>query len=325
MHRAVMCTAAVVAICLAFVPAATAAAVQDHACGTRHPTAQELKEWEVLNKPNLDASEANNRAALSTITVSVYWHAVTDRNCSRGTCTGALSEAAINKQMAILNKAYAGGYAGYGNRRTNFKFSLKGITRTVNQRYFEGFAGGSADVDMRRALRKQPFNSRELNIFSVAGYRTPLGRVLGWASLPQEIRRGPNNPSYDGVSVSTIILPGNKEDPGAGIRDEGKTLVHEVGHWLGLYHTFQGGCSPNRGDYVEDTPPSQSPTFGCPKFRRSCTSSTVRKAYGKYYMDPFKNFMDYSFSSCQKAFTPGQIVRMRKHWLAYRAQPAPKF
>mmetsp|Transcript_19582 Transcript_19582/g.59240 ORF Transcript_19582/g.59240 Transcript_19582/m.59240 type:complete len:112 (-) Transcript_19582:620-955(-) len=93
---------------------------------------------------------------------------------------------------------------------------------------------------------------------------------------------------------------------------------------MGLYHTFQGGCSPNRGDYVADTPPSRSPTFGCPGYRRTCWSQLVRKSYGNFYQDPFKNFMDYTDSKCLKVFTPGQAARMRLLWVRFRAQPPPQ-
>ena len=72
---------------------------------------------------------------------------------------------------------------GAGRRlNTRFKFTLKGITRTVNPNYFFMTVGGEADFAARADLRHKPFNSRELNIFSVYGDR--VNGAAGWASLP---------------------------------------------------------------------------------------------------------------------------------------------
>lgn len=95
----------------------------------------------------------------------------------------------------------------------------------------------------------------------------------------------------------------------------GATLTHETGHWLGLLHTFQGGCSSNRrsgGDAIADTPAESSPAYGCQTNRDSCVGANFEGG------DPVHNFMDYSDDACMTHFTPMQIAYMKAAWTVYR-------
>ena len=94
----------------------------------------------------------------------------------------------------------------------------------------------------------------------------------------------------------------------------GRTGDHEVGHYLGLYHTFDytGNCDGSdtsncetAGDYVCDTPADITPDFGCPPFVNDCSDTPVD------YPDQTENFMDYGDDDCRVMFTHGQIDRMR--------------
>lgn len=96
-------------------------------------------------------------------------------------------------------------------------------------------------------------------------------------------------PKNDGIALQWTSYPGGP------IRNynQGKTLVHEVGHWAGLYHVFQGGCS-GQGDYVDDTPPQSTATNGCPTNQDSCSGGGL---------DSVTNFMHYSYDRCMVKFS----------------------
>ena len=271
-------------------------------CGTRDPTATEFQTAStVVTQYMAQRGRQQQQQNAVVVEIDTYFHVVTD-----GTI-GKVTSEQLQLQLQVLNDSF---------RPYGFTFRWLGNTTTDNTDWHLAAAFSSEQKDMKEALRTGDASS--LNV-----YITYSGGYLGYATLPSSYE---NDPIDDGVVIYYDSLPLGRSER----YNDGKTLVHEVGHWLGLYHTFQldlgffrvinlvlyvlqirNNCNTGQGDGIRDTPRQKGPTFGCPVQRDSCPLAPG--------MDPIHNFMDYSDDVCMTSFTPDQQDRMMAMWLKYRA------
>jgi hypothetical protein len=217
-----------------------------------------------------------------SVNVPVVFHVVAS---GPSEAEGNVSDGIIAEQMRILNDSFNGGS---GATASPFTFTLVETTRTISPQLTAMNIGSSVERQVKENLRRG--GPETLNIYSAA----PSDGVLGYAYFPWDFMR---DPALDGVVILFETLPQGSLPP----YDEGDTLVHEVGHWLGLFHSFQGRCG-SQNDTISDTPAEDRPAFGCPVGRNTCS--------GDSRPDPVNNFMDYSDDFCLFDFTPQQVQRM---------------
>lgn len=241
-------------------------ASMDRNCGTPAATAAEREQ--VRTRLGVRSLRPSGVA----ITIPVAFHVITGRGA------GDVSDAQIADQVAELNRTFAG---------SGFQFTLASTDRTDHPGWFRVVPGTGLERNVKEALAIDPAHT--LNVYTAQ----PGQNLLGWAYFPWSV---PEDHFLHGVVVHWAALPG-----GAFPRyNLGRTLVHEVGHYLGLLHTFQGGCVAP-GDDIADTPFEASPAFGCPLGRDTCVEPGL---------DPIENYMDYTDDACYTQFTADQVTRM---------------
>ena len=228
-----------------------------------------------------------------------------------------ITDAQVLAALQNLNDAFAmtGAYSASAGADTKIQFCLAqkdpdggsttGITRTVSTR---GVHLNPVIEDAKLKALNDWDPSRYINIWVVSGIDaenmpsfscgvwTRLGEA-GYATLP------PGGGVTDGIVVAGI--------------GPGPLLPHEMGHYLGLYHTFEGmNCVNNNcltdGDKVCDTPPDATTASApsCGSIQNSCTTDTL-SGFTTDMPDMISNFMDYGNTGCHNAFTEGQAQRMR--------------
>jgi PKD repeat protein len=218
---------------------------------------------------------------------------------------GRLSEALIQSQLDILNEdfeALAGTPGGTGNAGAiRFVFAsvdpdgndTVGFRRVVNDTYYRDGSGTKTALNWNPRLY--------FNIYT----NDPGNGLLGYATFPQQSA----GTSTDGVVLSWRYVGRNA--PTGGIYNQGRTGTHEVGHYLGLLHTFQGGCGTGytAGDLIADTQAEAQEHYDC----------NVNTASGcGAGLAPIRNYMNYTNDTCMTHFTPEQVNRMRCSVINYR-------
>jgi hypothetical protein len=258
-----------------------------HAGDTRAVSADEQRRInaDVAKRLAAKGSSAKKAAAARIgATVPVYVHVM---QSSAG--AGDVTQSQIDQQISVLNRDYAGGKSASA-ADLGVGFTLAGVNRYKNDSWHQD----KQSTTYRAQTRQGGKNA--LNIWLVDF------DYLGIATFPWDYAK---SPKIDGIRVQYSSLPGGS----ATNYNLGETASHEAGHWFGLYHTFQGGCT-STNDEVADTPAQSSSTAGCPTGRDSCSLPGL---------DPIHNFMDYSYDSCYTEFTQGQADRASQMWAAYRA------
>ncbi|HLT30249.1 MAG TPA: zinc metalloprotease [Myxococcaceae bacterium] len=212
--------------------------------------------------------------------IEVFFHVI---NQGEGIENGDVPREMIDAQIQVLNDAY---------KNAGFTFVLREVTRTTNSSWYGAGHGSFAERQMKTELHRG--DASDLNIYTL----NPGNDLLGWATFPWNQESAPK---MDGVVLLASSLPGGAAAP----YNEGDTGTHEVGHWLGLYHTFQ-----KPSDLVDDTP-AHEVNSGRPPLG----TDTLPDEPG---VDPVHNYMNYTVDDWMHEFTPGQEARMQALWDAFR-------
>ncbi len=244
-------------------------------------------------------------APQAVLTIPVVVHIIHDNGPEN------ISDAQVQQAMTWLNAAYANtGFFNQGSgtevgiqfclaQRTPNGDPTNGITRDQNP--LTNMTQETQDVALKNINRWNP--TQYLNIWLVRDIcSTSAGcGVVGYAYRPEY-----HGTSLDGLVIETQFF--------GAVQSQMSVAAHEIGHYLGLYHTFQSGCTNNNclvdGDRICDTPPDQSiAAVPCGQSVNTC-STDAQSGFTTDQPDMTSNFLDYGDISCFHDFTPGQAARM---------------
>ena len=199
--------------------------------------------------------------------------------------TGKVKRSQIEDQIRVLDKGFSGAQSGGVQPDTRVRFKLESVEYVDKQAYYKQCVRNQQKI--ANEYVKEPEKYVHVIVCRPPG-------LLGSSTLPED---APEGSSDHYIQLDAEVLPGGNEDG----KNQGDTLLHEVGHYFGLEHTFEKGCS-GQGDYVSDTPAAKKANEFCKK---------VDSCPNKPGNDAIDNFMDYTPDTCMDRFSPGQAWRMR--------------
>jgi gliding motility-associated-like protein len=234
----------------------------------------------------------------------------------------AITDAQVANAVKDLNDAFSksGAYAASAGADTKIRFALAqkdpdgGITNGINRvtsPYQLNMNMNIEDFRLKNLIQWDP--TKYINIWVVNNIIGEISATFGcgvWTRM-----------NAGGYATMPSSVNSTSSTEGIVVTGFGPLLAHEMGHYLGLYHTFEGGCTNNDctkdGDKVCDTPPdgttNKSPS--CTNPINSCITDTLSNHSNGFFPldvpDQISNFMDYNNAGCANQFTEGQATRMR--------------
>ncbi|HEX8185589.1 MAG TPA: zinc metalloprotease [Blastocatellia bacterium] len=242
--------------------------------------------------------------------IKVYFHVI---NQGSGLANGDVPETTLDQQITILNNSFS---VNTGGANTPFRFVKACVNRINNPSWFNMGTPLSTPTSRERAAKSALHRggATDLNFYTINDTNDEPRRTSNvnsaWARFPWEYT---TDQAIDGIVVPYTMLPGGTRPSFGG----GDIAVHEVGHWLGLFHTYSAYnprpedvaaiCSnTSLGDQVTDTPPHiefpEDVGSACVTGRDTCTAIPG--------LDPSDNFMTDTSDACKSRFTSEQSCRM---------------
>lgn len=274
-----------------------------------------IRKQEWLDK--LNTLQQNGMQPKSVYRVPVVFHIMHQYGSEN------ISRAQIDDCLRVLNEDFNRTNADTGQTRAMFKplaasFGIEFVRASIDPdgnctdgitRNYSPVAFGANDMVKYEASGGKDAwpTDRYMNIWVVGSIKldnnSQGGTVLGYAYFPYAAGE-----SYYGIVMHNRYTG----TMGTSLAD-GRTISHEAGHFFGLAHTFNGGCGSdcsNSGDYVCDTPPTVTSTFGCNMLQNTCPNDTWGggSAFASDVEDMVENYM--SYDDCQNMFTLGQKTRV---------------